>query len=145
MATSLNLLDSRFRPLAEDLIAQYEASTRERLRIITTGRTPEEQAQALKNKTSWTKNSKHLPQPPEGKSLAIDLCPPQYLTIKEWNPTGALWWTLAEIAVSLGLRSGMDWNDKGLPRLGVVRPHWDPGHSEMRIVVPSLSDIQPIT
>ncbi len=129
MSTSIEDLDSRFRPLAEQLIARCRAAGCV-VRIITTGRTMTEQEQALAHGVSWTLKSKHLPQPPEGKSLAIDLCPEEYLAMKNWNPGGALWWTIAGNAIALGLRSGMDWHGVGLPPVGHMRPSWDPGHSE---------------
>jgi len=125
----LNDLDPRLRPLADSLIAACEAAGCP-VTVITTLRSLPEQEHAVAIGVSWTLNSKHLPQPPSGKSLALDLCPTEYLTMKNWNPDGPLWWVIAQAAVALGLRSGMDWKDRGLPPVGQTRPSWDPGHSE---------------
>jgi hypothetical protein len=126
---SLSDLDDRFRPLAEKLIAQCE-SAGIHLTTICTLRSKEEQELAVLAGVSWTDNSLHLPQPPDGKALAIDIAPTVYLTEKNWNPTGDLWWQIATIAHSLGMRSGMDWDGDGLPPVGSIRKCWDPGHCE---------------
>jgi hypothetical protein len=126
---NLNDLDARLRPLADQWIAACEALGVP-VTIITTLRTSVEQHHAVETGVSWTLHSKHLPQPPEGKSLAIDLCPTELLTEKGWAPASPLWWTLARCALDLGLRSGMDWHGVGLPLVGQVRPSWDPGHAE---------------
>lgn len=129
MSRDLADLDSRFYPLAVLLIANCQTLNCP-VTIITTLRSLPEQEQAVANGVSWTMKSKHLPQPPEGKSLAIDLCPTEYLTMKNWNPTGPLWWLIAKAAIDLGLRSGMDWHGIGLPPVGLTRPSFDPGHCE---------------
>ncbi len=136
-STSLDDLDPRFRPLAEQWITGCWAAGVP-VRIIDTLRTHPEQERDIASGVSWTEHSKHLPQPPDEKSLAMDLCPEEYLAMKNWNPTGAHWWTVASIAVSLGLRSGMDWHGQGLPPVGQVRPSWDPGHAEFVIPGPAL-------
>ena len=129
---SLDDLDARFRPLAEQVLTKCAAAGLD-ITIITTLRTPVEQAHAVASGVSWTTHSKHLPQPPDGKSLAIDLAPTLYLPMKLWNPTGALWWIIAQAGVDVGLRSGMDWNGIGLPRTGDnKRAKFDPGHLEWK-------------
>ncbi len=128
----LSDLDSRLLPLAEELIAKSLAAGVP-LTVITTLRSMQEQELAVQHGVSWTINSKHLPQPPEGKSLAIDVCPTVLLTQKNWAPMNPMWWTVAEIGVALGLRSGMDWKGVGLPPVSETRPSWDPGHFEYRI------------
>jgi len=131
----LNDLDKRIRPLVDRLLAR--CANRDDLdlpvMVIDTMRTLEEQRDAVLHGTSWTLKSKHLPQPPDGKSLAIDLCPTAYMMRKNWNPAGELWWKLAEAGLALGLRSGMDWAGVGLPPVGHTRPSWDPGHLELRL------------
>ena len=87
------------------------------LSTIETLRQPDRQAYYLKHGVSWTKNSKHLPQPPEKKSLAIDICPVAYLTMKGWNPAGALWGVVGEEGERLGLRWGGRWKQKDLAHL----------------------------
>ena len=126
---SLNDLDSRFRPLVDQLLVTLGDG----YTVICTLRDEAEQAANVAHGVSWTLKSKHLPQPPDGKSLAIDLAPRDYLGLKYWNPTGPLWWAIAEAAVALGIRSGMDWHGVGLPALGQTRPSWDPGHCELDI------------
>ncbi len=136
-------LDSRFRPIAEKVIQQcHDAGVQ--VTVITTLRNLDEQKSAVAHGVSWTLNSKHLPQPPENKSLAVDLCPTELLIRasqpaatpyeKQWSPEHPDWWVIATIGVGLGLRSGMDWRDIGLPEVGTMRPNHDPGHLEYRLV-----------
>lgn len=128
---NLNDLDSRIFPLAVRLLGQaIDAGVP--LTVITTLRSQEEQELAVKRGYSWTLNSKHLPQPPSGKSLAIDVCPTELLSVKNWGPDSPLWWKVAELGVALGLRSGMDWQGIGLPPVGHCRACWDPGHFEVK-------------
>lgn len=128
---NLRDLDSRFRPIAEQLIEDCD-SLGVPVTIICTLRTLEEQKIALLHGTSWTTRSKHLPQEPEDKSWAIDLCPTSLLMEKGWAPKHPAWWVIAENAVARGLRSGMDWQGVGLPKMGTTRPSWDPGHCEWK-------------
>lgn len=134
-------LDSRFRPIVEKVIAQcHEAGVP--VTVITTLRNLDEQKAAVAHGVSWTLKSKHLASPPEGKSLAVDLCPTELLILasqpaatpyeKQWSPRNPDWWVIARIGVALGLRSGMDWHDVGLPEVGEIRPSHDPGHMEFR-------------
>ena len=61
---------------------------------------------------SWVSSpekSMHLPQPPEGKSKAIDICPVAYLNLPLWNPDGPFWKEIGAIGKSLGLVWGGDW------------------------------------
>ena len=122
-------LDKRFRPLAITLVDQCKAAGVP-VTVIDTLRSMQEQADAVKHGNSWTMRSKHLPQPPDGKSLAIDVCPTALLKTKNWSPMHPSWWVVAKIGVALGLRCGMDWHDKGLPPIGTTRASWDPGHFE---------------
>lgn len=127
---SLDDLDSRFRPLAEELLAK-SAAAGIHLTVICTLRSVHEQELAVRSGVSWTLRSLHLPQPPEDKSLAIDVCPTRLLTEKNWAPLSPLWWVVAEIGVGIGLTSGMDWNHQGLPPVGESRPKWDAGHFQL--------------
>lgn len=118
MGNSINELASYVQPLCEEFfnLAQAAGIT---CALIDTGRTPTEQEQKLADGVSWTTHSKHLPQPPEGKSEAFDVCPKEYLLMKGWNPDGPLWAKLGGIGESLGLRWGGRWTKTP-----------DPGHFE---------------
>lgn len=132
MSRDLNDLDDRLRPIVDQLISNC-AQAGVMLTVITTLRTMSEQEQAVRAGVSWTMNSKHLPQPPDDKSLAVDLVPTDYIAMKGWNPAGPKWWIIAQNAVALGLRSGMDWEGVGLPPVGTTRHAWDPGHCEYKL------------
>lgn len=108
------------------------------LAIICTLRSEEEQRKALLSGNSWTMASKHLPQPPDGLALAIDVCPVQLLSKKNWDPTNELWWKLGHIGIQLGLRWGGDWQGVGIGSVGRPRPKWDPGHFEWTPKTPPL-------
>lgn len=118
--TRLDKLDSRIRPLAEALIENARAAGIA-LRVINTLRTTEEHQLDLFNGVSWTNNSLHLPQPPDGLSLAIDVCPLVYVTMKNWNPSGPYWLEIGEMGEALGLRWGGRWKQRDL------------GHFELRV------------
>lgn len=76
---------------------------------IETGRDAERQQYYVDHGTSQTLNSYHLPHPPNGLSLAFDVCPRAYLTLKGWNPGGVYWIRLGTLGRSLGLEWGGDW------------------------------------
>jgi len=109
----LSELSDDFRPLAERLL-QLCADAGIAVRVIDTGRTPEQQETYLKLGTSWTRNSKHL------TGHAIDIAPEQLLTEKLWAPKSPLWYRLGEIGESLGLKWG-----------GRFKGKFDPSHFEM--------------
>lgn len=77
--------------------------------LIETIRTPERQEYLVSIGMSRTRNSKHLAHPPNGKSLAFDVCPTEYLREKLWNPRGIYWSRLAVIGRTAGLKWGGDW------------------------------------
>lgn len=130
MSRSLVDLDSRFKPIAEELIAKsLEAGVP--LTVITTLRSYQEQELAVQHGVSKTMRSKHLAQPPENKSLAIDLVPTALMGEKWWAPLNPTWWIVAQIGVGLGLTSGMDWNHQGLPPVGQSWPKGSPGYSSL--------------
>jgi D-alanyl-D-alanine carboxypeptidase-like protein len=123
MGKSLDALDSTFRPQVDDFLGRCDAEGIP-LTVIDTDRTEEEQQQKLAQGVSWTQHSLHLPQPPEGKSKAIDVCPTVYLTVKNWNPTGDLWSKIGSIGEQCGMFWGGRWSS-----------HPDPGHFQFKEVV----------
>jgi D-alanyl-D-alanine carboxypeptidase-like protein len=119
MGKDLNELASYMLPLVQQLLAECQAvcdTESTTCEIVDTGRTPAEQVQKLAAGVSWTSHSKHEPQPPEGKSEAIDIAPRSYMLMKGWNPSGPLWSTFGEI----GERVGLHWGGRF--------PRPDPGH-----------------
>lgn len=123
MGKDLSELASYFRPLVEQLLAQAKAKGLDPV-IEDTGRAPAEQSVKVATGVSWTYKSRHLPQPPEGKSEAVDVVPRACMKLKYWGWNGTIenshpdWGELIEIGESLGLRSGVHF------------PHPDPGHFE---------------
>src|SRR5580765_2649963 len=118
MGNQISELASYMQPLCEEFLSQAEAAGISCF-LVDTGRTPIEQEQKLAQGVSWTRNSKHLPQPPEMKSEAFDVVPKAYMKMKQWNPSGDYWKQLGAIGKSLGLKWGGDWATKR-----------DPGHFE---------------
>lgn len=124
MGKDLNELDSFTRPLVEQVLAKGVEAGLD-LIIEDTGRSPAEQQKKLALGVSWTRNSLHLPQPPEDKSRAADMVPRTCLQMKFWGWNGTIensdwrWGKLIEIVESVGLRSGVHF------------PHPDPGHMEL--------------
>jgi D-alanyl-D-alanine carboxypeptidase len=123
MGKSLDELASYMRPLVDELL---DKATNAGLYPIIedTGRSEEEQEIKLAQGVSWTHRSKHLPQPPENKSEAIDIVPKACISLKYWGWNGTIensapqWGLLIKIGENLGLRSGVHF------------PHPDPGHFE---------------
>jgi hypothetical protein len=121
MGKSFNELASYFRPSAEELFQRATDVGLDPV-IEDTGRDVTEQMQKIKDGVSWTAHSRHLPQPPEGKSEAIDIVPRICMTLKYWGwnkdveHSHPFWGKLIEIGESLGLECG------------VYFPHPDPGH-----------------
>lgn len=132
MGKSLDELASYFRPLAEQLITNCSAAGIP-VRIQDTGRTVSEQVQKLSIGQSWTTNSKHLPQPPEWKSEAIDVVPEVILVEnkKDWDTTNPVWKRIGKIGESLGLVWGGRW-------VHINNGNGDPGHFQFnrRLVTP---------
>jgi hypothetical protein len=90
--------------------------------LVDTGRTSAEQVQKLAQGVSWTRHSRHEPQPPEMKSEAFDVVPTAYIMLKGWNPGGPAWKALGAIGEKLGLKWG--------GRFPINQPYGDPGHFE---------------
>lgn len=111
MSRALADLDGRFRPVAESLIARaVEAGIA--VLIVTTLRSVEEQRAAVAAGTSWTQHSKHLPQPPDGKSWAIDLALFEHYELHgsdklQWDEADPAYQRLGAIGESLGLKWGV--------------------------------------
>lgn len=128
MSRSLNDLSYRFKPTCFEFLARCtEAGIP--LLIVDTLRTPEEHAVNLAKGVSWTQNSKHLAQEPDGKSLAIDVCPYEIYQLNgpdklQWAD-GPVWQKIGEIGERLGMRWGGRWKQKDL------------GHFEYKPVHPS--------
>jgi len=125
MGKSLEELDSETRPLAEQLLALAIEAGLDPV-VEDTGRTSDEQAGKVALGVSWTRNSLHLPQPPEQKARAIDIVPRACLSLKFWGWNGTVansdwrWGKLIELGESIGLESGVHF------------PHPDPGHFQLR-------------
>lgn len=122
MSRLLNDLDVRFRPVAFELIAR-SAEQGIALCIIDTLRTPEEQADNIARGVSWTTNSKHLPQVPDGKSLAIDVAPYSQFSLHgpdklQWEASDPAWARVGQIGEALGLRWGGRFRPPAKPDLG---------------------------
>lgn len=116
MSRSLNDLDSRLKVLAFEHIARC-VEARIPVMIIDTLRTRDEQIANVANGVSWTMNSLHLPQPPENRALAYDICPyaiyqadgPDKLNWDEKHPH---WQIIGRIGTSLGLKWGVVINNR---------------------------------
>src|SRR6266550_693478 len=125
MGKEMTELASYFLPLAMELLQRATAAGLDPV-VEDTGRTPSEQEQKLNLGVSWTRKSKHLPQPPEGKSEALDVVPRACMKEKYWGWTGEIatshphWGRLIEIVESLGVESGVHF------------PHPDPGHAQWK-------------
>jgi len=129
MGKDLNELASYMLPLAQQLLAEATAAGLEPV-VEDTGRTVEEQVTKIATGVSWTTRSKHLPQPPENKSEAIDVVPKECMSLKYWGWNGTIinshphWAKLIEIGERLGLKCGVHFVSKD------GKPHPDPGHFE---------------
>jgi hypothetical protein len=137
MSRALNDLSSQMQPRAFKLLARLTERT-VMVMIVDTLRTPAEHAANLKNGTSNTLNSKHLPRAlrhakyansdDADKSDAMDICPYDMYQLNgpdklQWDPAHPAWRVIGEEAERLGLRWGGRWKT----------PH-DPGHVELETV-----------
>jgi hypothetical protein len=127
MGKSLDALASYFRVQVDAFLAECEA-TFGPMTIEDTDRDPATQAADIAAGRSWTKNSRHLPQPPEQKSEAIDCLPTALLSLKLWGWYGTVetsdprWLQMGEI----GEKHGMEWGGRWPVNPPHSRP--DPGH-----------------
>lgn len=114
-------LASYFRPLAQELLDRALRAGLDPV-VEDTGRNDVEQEVKLALGVSSTKHSRHLPQPPEMKSEAIDIVPRECIPLKYWGWNGTVenshphWGQLIAIGESLGLHNGKHF------------PIPDPGH-----------------
>ena len=122
MGKSLDEAASYAKPLFVQLLAECEAQGVP-CRIEDVGRDEATQAQNLAKGVSWTTNSKHLPQPPEDKSEAIDIVPVEILNLnkKDWDPGNPVWAKIGLIGEGLGLFWGGRWTH-------INGGKGDPGH-----------------
>ena len=138
MSRSLDDLSSRFRPHAVMVLARLV----ERgipVMIVDTLRTVDEQAKYVKNGTSTTMLSRHLPRrlrmtlvqgdPDAEKSDAMDIAPYEIYAMHgsnklQWNTDDPVWQVIGEIVEAEGLRWGGRWH----------KPY-DPGHMELYTAV----------
>src|SRR5437879_7746278 len=120
MGKDLQELASYFLPQAVELIRQCSMAGVP-VKIVDTGRTESEQEQKLAQGVSWVPRSKHEPQPPEGKSEAIDIVPESVLSEHkpDWDPKHPDWQRIGVIGESMGLHWGGSW-----------KSHPDPSHFE---------------
>lgn len=127
-------LASYFQPLAQELLDQARFAGLDPV-IEDTGRTVSEQQVKIATGVSWTQKSKHLPQPPEEKSEAIDIVPRACMALKYWGWNGTIenshphWGKLIAIGEKLGLHCGVHF------------PHPDPGHFEYVHPISSPEDV----
>ena len=129
---SLDDLDSRFRVKVQALLDQAK-EMQIPLRVVYTLRTVAEQEEAVKKGRSKTMHSMHLPHPPEGKALAVDVVPEVLLKEKNYSPSSPLWWEIGGIITKLGMRWGGQWDRPEPPVVGKVPKYfWDPGHAEAK-------------
>jgi hypothetical protein len=123
MGNSLDELASYFKPIAEDILADAATAGIDPV-IEDTGRTEAQQVVKLAQGVSWTSKSKHLPQPPEMKSEAIDIVPRECIGLKYWGWNGTVenshpyWGRLIAIVEARGAYSGVHFS----------KP--DPGHCQ---------------
>lgn len=134
MGRDLNELASYVQPLANQLLDEAAVQGLNPI-VEDTGRTPAEQQIKLSTGVSWTSHSKHLPQPPEQKSEAIDVVPKVCMSLKYWGWNGTIenshpaWGKLIAIGEKIGFRCGVHF------------PHPDPGHFEYVHPTQSPEDI----
>lgn len=123
MDTSLDHLDTKFKPYAFALLARL-TEARIPVIIVNTRRTEAEQQQAIAQGVSWVVHSKHQ------DGLAIDVVPYQTYVIHgankaDWDTKDPIWLQIGKIVESLGLR----WGGR-FPPINEVGIGKDPGHAE---------------
>ena len=118
MSRALNDLTPEFKPLAIELLARC-AEAKIPVMVMDTLRTDAEQEMNIANGVSWTKDSRHLPQPATGLSDAIDIAP--YLIYQahgpdklNWDAEDPIWQKIGAIGERLGLRWGGRWKRRDM-------------------------------
>lgn len=120
MSRKLNDLSPRFRPLACELLARcVEAGIP--IMIVDTRRTPEEQAENLRRRVSWTLESKHV------TGDAIDVAPFEVYQLYgadkiRWNADDPVWYAIGHIGEAIGLRWGGRWKVRDMGHFEYVEP-----------------------
>lgn len=133
MSAKLEDLHPDFLPLAVQLLDALRAEIPD-IQIITTRRSNEAQADAVKRGVSWTTKSPHL------DGMAIDVAPAHLMSQKNWAPGDPLWHRIGEIGTGLGI--GLIWGgtwraDTKPPYGGNNGRMWDPGHFQSGAWKPS--------
>lgn len=105
-------LQESVRPLAENLL-RLSADAGIPLKVVSAYRSPEAQ-QELKDSGRGVTNASALLSF-HNHRLAFDVVPLEYISLKDWNPSGSLWQRVGEIGKSAGLEWGGDWQKKDLP------------------------------
>lgn len=100
------------RPLAENLL-RLSADAGIPLKVVSAYRSPEAQ-QALLDSGKGVTNAGALLSY-HNHRLAFDVVPLEYISMKDWNPSGPLWQRVGDIGKSVGLSWGGDWVKKDLP------------------------------
>lgn len=105
MSNHLDDLSPRMRPLVEQFLSKL-MEARIPVMIVTTSRTPEEQAEKVKQGLSWTMNSKHL------TGDAIDIAPYSVYDLHgpdkaQWDETDPIWTRIGQIGQSCRLKWGV--------------------------------------
>lgn len=131
MSKSLTDLCSCIYPKIAELLRKANADLGFSMVIVGTGRTPDEQEINLRLGVSWTKRSKHLPQPGCGKSHAADVAPYHLTQLKNWAPNHPDWQRLGELGELLGLSWGGRWkHQRDCPHFEVAVNHSIPPGGE---------------
>jgi D-alanyl-D-alanine carboxypeptidase len=131
VGNSLDALSSYTRPQVEAWLAGC-AARGVPCDVIDTDRTPSEQQVKLAQKRSWTKVSKHEPQPPEQKSEAADICPQVILERNKanWEPEAEEWQIVGQECERAGLFWGGRWKHINETSPGANDGTGDPSHGQ---------------
>ena len=100
-------LEPAFREKVEDILEAMLAADIP-VTVLETWRSVEDHEKNVRNGTSWVKRSKHC------DGLAVDIGITRYLDLPGWNPGGADWQFLGELARAAGLTWGGDWKRKDM-------------------------------
>lgn len=105
MSRALDDLSPQMRPMADRFLAKL-MEARIPVMIVTTSRTQEEQADAVKRGVSWTMSSRHL------TGDAIDVAPYDIYDLHgpdkaEWDETDPVWLKIGAIGQQCGLKWGV--------------------------------------
>lgn len=111
-SAKINELQESVRPLAQNLL-RLAADQGIQLKIVSAYRTPSAQEALLQSGKGVTNAGALLSY--HNHRLAFDVVPTEYISLPDWNPTGALWAKVGAIGKSVGLEWGGDWKKKDLP------------------------------